>query len=409
MRRDSMSVLALRGGEKVRKEPFVKFPLVNKEMEDNILKVLHSQKWGRERNEKTEDVSYISLMESEISKLFGVKYALGVANCTAALEIALRSVGVQCGDEVLVTPYSYIASATSIMQIGAIPVFVDIEEETWNMNLDLAEKLITPKTKAIVVVHFAGKPVDMDRILDISHRHNIKTVEDAAHAFGTKWKGRYVGTFGDAGCFSFQQSKNVFAGEGGLIVSNCEDVFLKAYSLHMTGRDYNDHNWYQHHCLGWNYRMTEFQGALVYSQLSVFEEIENRRRENSKYLKELLSDLKGIQVPDDEAETQRVYHLFTIRYLKDEWRGLSRKRFVMALNAEGIPCSEGYGYPIYKNPLFANIGGYEKYSELCSVAERICKESLWLSNSLIGGDKKDIEDISAAFHKICNNIEELVK
>lgn len=405
-----MSKLALRGGNKVRKENFPQYPLVSKEMEETILEVLRSKKWGREGNVGSASNSHISLMENEICKLFCIKYALGVSNCTGALEIALRSAGVRGGDEVLVTPYSYIASATCILQLGAVPVFADIDEKTWNINLDILEKRITAKTKAIVVVHFAGQPVDMDRILHISKRYELKVVEDAAHAFGAEWCNKKIGTFGDVGCFSFQQSKNISAGEGGLIVTNREDLYLQAYSYHMTGRDYNDKNWYQHHCLGWNYRMTEFQAALIYLQLSGYEEIEERRRYNAKLLKSMLSELKGLHIVDDDNEfAKRVYHLFTIKYQKEEWKGLSRKRFIMALNAEGIPCSAGYGYPIYKNPLFNNMEGYENYSDLCPIAERVCQESIWLSKDLLCGDEKDMKEISDAFHKIYDNLEELVR
>lgn len=403
-----MYKLAIRGGPKAKTAEFMQGPIITEKMKKAISNVLYSGKWGRE-SIGTSDTSYLSLMEEKIQKQFDTNYVLGVANCTGALEIALHCVDLNVGDEVIVTPYSYVASATCILHVGAKPVFVDIDPNTWNIDLSLLEKNITKKTKAIVVVHFGGQVVDMNYVRLISNKYGIKIVEDAAHAFGAEWNQKKVGTLGDVGCFSFQQSKNITAGEGGIIVTNNEEVFRKAYSLHMAGRKWGDLQWYRHYCLGWNYRMTEFQAALIYSQLFDYEEIEERRRRNAQKLSVLLSDLEGIEIVDNENElAKRVYHLFALRYNREKWNGLSRKRFVMALSAEGVPCSEGYGYPIYKNPLFVEMGGYEKYSELCPVAESVCKQAIWLPHYVLAGYEKDIEEISNAFHKICENINELI-
>lgn len=408
-----MSELAILGGQPIRTKSFPKWPQVDKMDEKVLLDVLHSGKWGRGmdngRRIRKGSETYINKLEGTIADIHKSKYGLVVSNGTAALDLAMFSLGINEGDEVIVTPYSYIASSTCILQAGAIPVFADVDIDTWNIDVDSIEKSITDKTKAIVVVHFGGQPAEMDKIMELANKYNLKVIEDAAHGFGAEYDGKPVGIFGDIGCFSFQESKNITCGEGGALVTNYKSYYEKAHSLHMTGRVFGG-QWYEHSQLGWNYRITQFQAALAYSQIQRIDSQDELRQLNAQYLNELLKDIPGIEVTKSNTKvTKHVYHIYTFRYDQDKWDGLSRRRFIMALNAEGIPCHKGYSYPIYKNPLFLNMKtkDYGQFQKLCPNAERICSESIWLPHNVLLGTKKDMDDISNAILKVHKNINKI--
>ncbi len=390
------------GGLKSKTKPFPTWPQWDKSDEKVLLEVLHSGKWSRRdvNNVASHGAkSYINMLEEESKTRFNSKYSLTVSSGTAALDIAVKAIGISSGDEVIVPAYSFIATATCVLHAGGIPVFADIDEDTWNIDVSKLDKHVSPKTKAIIAVHFAGQPADMSDLMSYARKKGLIVIEDAAQAIGAKWQDTNVGSIGDIGCFSLEMTKNLTCGEGGIIVTNNEDFYKKMYSLHLTGRSFSG-SWYEHEELGWNYRITEFQAALAYNQMKNLDNQISIREKNAAKLNDLLSSLTGIRLTSlDPRVTTHAYHLFTFRFIPEEWTRFSRKRFILALNAEGIPCYEGYSYPIYKNPLFLSLG-YEKYSLICNNAEKITKQSLWLPQNVLLGDEQDIEEIFKAIEKI---------
>lgn len=408
-----MSELAICGGAKVRTQPFPSWPVWDDSDSAALVEVMNSGKWWSVGGTRVKE------FESKFAEYVGCPGGTCVPNGTIALLVAMKAVGVGYGDEVLVTPYSFIASASSIIQANAVPVFVDIDPETYNIDPAKIEAAITDKTKAIMAVHIAGLPCDMDSIMDIARRHNLKVVEDCAQAHGAEWRGKRVGSFGDAGAFSFQASKNLTAGEGGIVVSCDEQVGDRVWSIHNVGR-VKGGQWYEHPVMGSNYRMTEFQGAVLLNQMKKLDAETARRNENAVYLTQRLNGIDGVQpLTRDERVTTHAYHLYVFRYLAEDSTGVPRQKFLEALSAEGIPCTSGY-VPLYREGLF-NVdpegcpvgcpfyGKKIDYSSmfLTNVETACTKESVWLTQNMLLGSKKDIDDIADAVEKVMSNIEDL--
>lgn len=409
-----MGKLAVNGGEKVRTKPFPAWPVFDDREANALEEVCRSGHWGCLSGSK------VSEFETKFAAFQEAKFGTCVVNGTAALEVALQAVGVNAGDEVIVPPYTFIASASSVLTVGAIPVFVDIEPETYNLDPSKIEGAITDKTKAILAVHLGGRPADMDSIMAVARKHRLKVVEDAAQAHGAAWNDRRVGAIGDAGTFSFQSSKNLTAGEGGIVVTNDPEVHARAWSLHNCGR-IPEGEWYEHRTLGWNMRMTEFQGAILLTQMERLEEQMKTREENARYLDKLFSEIEGVTPQKhDPRVTTNAYHLYIVRYSADGLGGLPRAKFLEALTAEGIPCSSGY-VPLYREHLFhvepdgcplgcRFYGRKMDYSKVsCPVAEHACaNEALWIFQSVLLGTKDDMNDIAGAVSKVRENVDELL-
>lgn len=405
----SQGKLALNGGTPVRTKPFPSWPVFGKEEEENLLKVFRSGKWWY--GEKVRE------FEAKFAEFQNAKYGVTCCNGTVALELALRTLGIQAGDEVLVPAYTFIATATAVLAMNAVPVFVDVDESTINMDLDKVEESITDKTRAIIVVHFAGLPVDMDRISELARKFNLVVLEDAAHSWGSQWKGKGTGAIGRMGTFSFQMSKNITAGEGGIILTNDKDLADLARSYANCGRVEGE-QWYQSANMGGNYRLTELQAAILLAQLDRLEEQTLLREENAKYLNEQLSMIPGIEVPvRDKRVTRRSYHLYMFRYLSSEFGGVPRDKFIQALEAEGIPSSFGYLTPVYGNQCFQElkcIPGQKSLpvsynSVCCPVAERLCKEEMvWLTHNMLLGNRDDMQTIVNAIQKIYENQKDIL-
>jgi dTDP-4-amino-4,6-dideoxygalactose transaminase len=346
--------------------------------------------------------SKVAEFQEFFARAQGARYGIACATGTAALEVALKALEIGPGDEVIVPPYTFIATATAPMLIGATPVFCDIDLETFNLDPRRLEEAITPRTRAIVPVHFAGVAADLGAILDIAGRHGIPVLEDAAHAPGGTWNGRGLGTVGAAGTFSFQASKNMTAGEGGLITTDDPALAELCESYIWAGRK-NGRPWYEHHRLGWNYRMTEFQGAILIEQLKRLKRQTARRLANGLYLNRQLANIPGIQplrVPP--YATCHAFHIYVFRFQAGEFE-LTREDFLSALAAEGIPATSGYPYPLYRNPIFqdpALVSDYNIYPSLCPNAERACAEAIWLEHRLLLGEREDMDDIVGAVRKI---------
>jgi len=259
--------------------------------------------------------------------------------------------------------------------------------------------------------------------MELAAKHNLKVIEDAAQAWSAKWRDRGVGAIGDIGEFSFQASKNLNAGEGGILLTDNAELAEAAHSYTNCGRG-KGKGWYEHYILAGNYRMTEFQAAILTVQLDRFEGLEDKRRKNAEYLDEKLSQIDGIKIlKTDPRVTKRPYHIYIFKYLENKFCGSPRELFLKALEAEGIPCRPGYPFPLYENPLFQKKGKGPGFCPLscpyygseidfsksfCSVTERISKkEAVWLRQEMLLGTKEDIDDIVRAIKKIKENAEEL--
>jgi dTDP-4-amino-4,6-dideoxygalactose transaminase len=392
--------LAIRGGKPVREAPFPAWPVWAEEDEAALLRVLRSGKWGRHEGGEVER------FEQRFAEYQGAQFGVAVTNGTVALRVALWAAGVGPGDEVIVPPYTFLATATAVVEVNALPVFVDIRADTLNIDPEAIEAAVTPRTKAIIPVHFAGLPADMDSIVRIVDRHGLTVIEDAAHAHGGEYKGRRLGSIGQMGCFSFQASKNLCAGEGGIVITSDARLADACRSIHDCGR-VRGGAWYEHWTLGGNYRMTEFQAALLDSQMSRLDEQTATRERNAAYLSERLAQVPGIepQARGDQA-TRRAYHLYPLRYDASVY-GVPRAKYVAALSAEGIPAGEGYLLPLYRQPLFLAraFGPYAvgpDYGQVrCPVCERVCEsEGMWLFHNLLLGSREDMDDIARAFEKV---------
>jgi dTDP-4-amino-4,6-dideoxygalactose transaminase len=404
--------LAINGGNKVRTRPFPRWPVWDESDCQGLVDVCNSGQWWSVGGTKVRE------FEEKFAAFQDCKHGVCVPNGTLALVVALKAIGVGYGDEVIVTPYTFIASASSILQANAVPVFVDIDPDTYNIDPTKIEAAITEKTKAVMVVHIAGLPADMDAIMDIARRHDLRVIEDCAQAHAAEWRGRKVGSFGDAGAFSFQASKNLTAGEGGIVVTNDEEVGNNAWSFHNVGR-VKEGRWYDHPVMGSNFRMTEFQASILLTQMRKLKAETARRNENALYLAEKLSAIDAIKpLVRDKCVTTHAYHLFIFRY-QEEVVGVPRTKFIEALAAEGIPCSSGYE-PLYRSGMFAvdakscpvgcpYYGKEVSYSDMrLPNVERACdSESVWLFQSMFLGDKSDMDDIAIAVEKVISCAGEL--
>jgi len=399
------SDLAINGGTPVRTKPFPKWPVWDDTDVQALTETLRSGQWGIGGG-----------MVSEFEKAFGefqnAKYCTALANGTAAIEVALRAVGVEAGDEIIVPPYTFIATASACLMVNTVPIFVDIEPDTYNIDPTKIEAAITDRTRAIIAVHIAGCPADMDGVIAVAKKHNLKVIEDSAQAHAAEWRGRRVGAIGDVGTFSFQSSKNLNSGEGGACVTDDEDLYYRCWSLQNVGRAPTG-KWYEHPVLGWNLRLTQFQSALLLNQLKRVPAQTERRTVNATYLTSQLSQIPGIRpMRVDERVTRHAYHLYMFRYDASEFGGLPRAEFLKAMNAEGITCSSGY-VPLYKELAFRNCDVYSAGFKLasrevdydkvsCPVCEKACaEEAVWLYQAwFIGEDHRDMDDIVAAVEKI---------
>ena len=396
--------LALLGGTPVRSRPFPSWPQHGVSEEEAVIDVIRSGAWGGYSDKVNE-------FEEAFSALHNVRHAITCVNGTIALEVALRALGIRCGDQVIVPAITFIATASSVMLCHGVPVFADIDPDTLNISPESVEAAITPRTRAIIPVHFGGHPADMDALRKIADRHRLAIIEDAAHAHGASWRGTPVGNFGDLATFSFQAFKLMTAGEGGIILTQSETLAEKCRSYCNHGRR-SSGGWFEHFTLGSNYRMTGLQAALLSAQLARVQEQTRTRQENVARLKELLKSVKGLGPgADDPRVTSQPHYLVTLRYDASAFHGIDRDLFLSALQAEGIPAKAFYPYPLYRNPLLQQknlppcaCGTWEPAQDYESLdlpeCELVCRDGIWLDQTLFLGTVKDIEDIVEACSKI---------
>jgi len=403
-----MTRLAIDGGEKTRTRPFTRWPMWDEREMNSLREVLESGSWGI-GNSKVSD------FEDKFAMRVGTKYGICVTSGTVALQIALKAAGVGPGDEVIVPPYTFMATATAVLMSNAIPIFADIDPETYNIDPEEMEKAITDRTKGVIPVHIGGCPADMDKIMTIAKKHSLIVIEDCAQAHESEWNGKKVGSIGDMGCFSFQSSKNLCSGEGGAITTNSQDLGDKCWSFHNCGR-VRSGAWYEHHVVGSNYRMTGWQAAILLAQMERLDEQTEIRNRNAIYLSQRLLEIDGIKpAKRDQRVTKHAYHLYVLRYDSEKFGGQPRGKFLQALSAEGIPCSPGYN-PLYKHDLFkapiqkcplscSYYKGEVDYSKVyCPVTEKACnEEGIWFTQNMLLGDENDMDDIVKAIKKIKEN------
>lgn len=404
--------LAINGGEKVHPGSWPQWPIWDTSSEKDLLEMFRTGRWWRGSGEHVEE------FERRYAELMGAKRCLATASGTTALITALQVMGVDAGDEVLVSPYTFIASYNVIFAHKALPVFIDSDPETFLLNPAKIEERITGNTAAILPVHIYGLPVDMDKVNEIARLHNLKVVEDACQAWLAEYRGKKVGTLGDLGCFSFQNSKHLPAGEGGAILGNNDDIMDLCHAYHNCGRPYgnmkripgNPHN-------GMNYRMMQSQAIILMSQMKRIEKDTELRHENAMYLDKKLKEIPGI-VPYKLAEgaTRAVYHLYPFRYIKEEFNNVPKEKFIQALTAEGIPCYRGYGRQ-NKDGLIEEVLTSKGYKRIYSEArlkrwreendlpgnDQLVEQAVIFSQSMLLGSKSDMDDIVNAVTKIYEN------
>lgn len=420
--------LALLGGKKVRKESFLRHPVMGKEEHKGVLEVLKSgllSGFIADAGDSFLGGPKVRELEKQFAEYFRVKFAIAVNSGTAGLHSAIAAAGIGPGDEVIVSPYTMTASASCILMQNAIPVFVDIQNDIFCLDPNKVQEAITPRTKAILVVHLFGHPANMDPILLLAKKHNLVVIEDCAQAPGAVYKDKLVGTMGDIGVFSLNQHKTITTGEGGVIITNDGKLARKMQLIRNHGEvvvnDLNQNDIVN--ILGWNYRITELEAAIAIAQFQKLNGLTQWRVKLAEYLTAKLSEYSGIITPRIRPRSKHVYFAYPIRYLEDEV-GIQRDLFVKAINAEGIPFGAGYVKPIYLEPLYQRKICYGKHGcpfscsyysgkvhynkGLCPVAERLYEKELMITNLCrFPLKKEDMEDIIRAFEKIFDNIDKL--
>jgi dTDP-4-amino-4,6-dideoxygalactose transaminase len=409
---NSSASLALLGGTRACERPWPSWPIFDDAERTQVAHVLESGKWWFGEKVQAFEAAYASFQ--------GARYAVSCTNGTTAIEMGLRALGVVAGDEVIVPPYSFIATASAVVTVGAVPVFADIHPDTLCLDPVDVEYKITPRTKAIIPVHVAGTIADMDSINALARKHDLRVLEDAAHAWGSQSHGRGAGTLGQCGTFSFQVSKNITAGEGGILVTDDEDLADLCRSYTHCGR-LKGAAWYDHGVLGSNLRLTEFQAAILLAQLGRLENQIDRRAASASMLDQELRDLPGVRLlAPAPTMTRRSYHMYVFR-LDESVLGISRPRFLEALQAEGLPASTGWYRPLYANEVFRNahLGpvhgiraplanqGVDYRSVSCPVCEQVCRDAVWIPQNVLLADPQAIQSAANAIRKVIHHATKL--
>jgi dTDP-4-amino-4,6-dideoxygalactose transaminase len=400
---------ALLGGTPVHQGGWPKWPDWRKSWEPEILEVLRSGRWS-----SAGGGGRAASFEAAYAKLLGAKRCVATASGTTALVTALHVMGVDAGDEVIVSPFTFIATYNVVLMHKALPVFADTDPATLTMDPASIESRITERTRAIVPVHIYGMPCDMDPINAIAKKHNLAVIEDACQAWLAEYKGHKCGTLGDLGCFSFQNSKHIHAGEGGAVTGNREELLDRCQAYHDCGRASGTFRGSGSFSRGTNCRMTHYQAAILLQQLDKLVTETERRRENADHLTAGLEQIPGIQPARLPENSRAVWHLYAFRYDAARFNGLPRGRFMQALNAEGIPCGGGYAEQYFDGLLdeAINSRGFKRlfpaerlkayrdsFRELKG-NKQVCETTVGLFNTLLLADRSHVDHIVEAIRKI---------
>lgn len=412
-----MGKLAITGGEPLRKTPFTQWPFATKDESAALEDVLGSSKWGGQPFPG----KHAEAFAKKFAQVQTAKYAQCVNTGTVAIQAALKAIGILPGDEVIAPAYTWEGTVGPVLLLGAVPVFVDVDPDTYCLDAKLIEKAITPKTKAILPVHLGMRFADMDEILRIAAKHNLKVIEDCAHAHGGMWKGKGAGSMGDLGAFSFQSSKLITCGEGGAVITNNLEYMEKVQSYINAGRA-SVTDQFHHRIIGFNYRLGEFQAAVLGPQLDRLPEQSKLRDKNMAYLEKRLTGTSGIGLlKPDPRITRLAPYGYVLKYFAEKAKDIPRAAFVAALQLEGIPCDGLFYEPVYKSSLFpvnpadfpALSWGREKPLDLrnmysCPESEKAAyHEAVWFMHQMFLGSEKDVDAIADGIHKVLEHIEEL--
>lgn len=409
--------LALLGGEPIRKKPFASWPQYTRADVERVVKVVESRHWGG----YPVPSKHAGEFAAQFAELHGAKYGICLTNGTIALLAAVQALGLKFGDEVIVPAYTWDGTAIAILQAGAVPVFVDVDPDTYCLDAKAVRAAITPRTRAIMPVHLAMRFADMDALLAIAREHKLIVIEDCAHAHGGQFQGKGAGAAGDAGCFSFQESKLMTAGEGGMVITNRLDCYEALQSIINCGRP-SLTDQCQRKVLGTNYRVTELQAALLIGQLEMWPGLYETRTRHAALLTKALGALPHVRpLPPQPGLTRETIYNYLFQY-RPTGPAPSRDLFVAALEAEGVPCDGRFYEPVYRSDLFYAtpencpqlvVGrpqpmDYAKCN--CPVSERAAyEEAVWLPQFLLVGEEQDVRDIAQAVEKVGANLGELAK
>ncbi|CAM4115587.1 aminotransferase class I/II-fold pyridoxal phosphate-dependent enzyme [Cytophagaceae bacterium 50C-KIRBA] len=413
---------AILGGKShVKIDNWIKWPIWDSENDEKLLlEVMRSGVWSR--------AQVVNQFEKAWADTIGTKRCMTVVNGTQALTVAINQAKLGPGDEILVTPYTFIASIQAILANSCIPIFVDVDPETFQMDTKKIEARISRRTKAILPVHILGLPCDMVQVMEIAKKHQLIVIEDACQAPLAEINHQKVGSFGLAGCFSFQNSKNIAIGEGGAIISNDEGFMDRCYSYHNLGLPFgiatgsiSSGSFMR----GTKVRFTEYQAAIGLAQLTRLESQTQVRNERAAYLSSMLKNIPGVVPYRLYPEvTRAAFHLYPFRYQANEFKGLSRSNFLKALQAEGVPCSGGYtalNTQVFLQEAFESTAFKKLYSrsELnystylmenqCPLNNQLCEEAIWFTQNLLLGSKEDMELIFQSIQKIHREAESIKK
>ena len=408
------------GGKPVCSGGWPGWPVYGEPEQKALITTLDSGEWFRGTGKQ------VSTFEDAYENLTGAKHCLATASGTAALFTTLGALDIGPGDEVIIPPYTFVATYNVVVLNYALPIFVDSDLETFQIDANKIESAITSDTKAIMPVHLGGYPANLDKILDVAGKHKVPVIEDACQAHLAEWKGKKVGTWGLAGCFSFQASKNLNSGEGGAILTNDDQFAEICYNFHNQGRarKVSGYNFSYSGTRGSNLRLCEFQGGLLKAQMTRVVEQSDRRNENGKYLTKVLGEIPGI-LPAKmyDGATRSAYHLYMFRYDPEKFDGLPRAKFMEALAKEGVPASSGYGVMnkdeyvsgLARNKHFLKIYGEKKLQDWlarnrdCPQNEKLCSQAVWFTQNMLLAERSKMEQIAEAIRKIQKHAPELAR
>lgn len=411
-----MSDLAILGGTPLRTAPFSPWPQYKASDVERLLKQVESRHWGG----FPLPGKISGQFARDFAQAHGAEYGLCLTNGTIALVVAMQAAGIGFGDEVIVPAYTWDGTATAVLQIGAIPVFADVDPDTYCMSVESARALVTDRTKALLPVHLAMRFADMDGLAELATERGLLIIEDCAHAHGGAYRGRGAGAMGDAGCFSMQESKLMTAGEGGICLTNRLDIYEAMQTIVNCGRASITDQFGQRR-LGCNYRMTELQACLLVGQLEMLPDFRALRRKNADLLTRLLGEIPGIRpLPPQPAITSDTHYCYVFQYRPGDGPAPHRDLFVAALEKEGIPCDGRFYESVYSSDLFyatpenspqLTVGRDRPvdYSSIrCEVSERAAyHEAVWLPQFVLIGDEKDVYDVAEAVTRVMASRERL--
>jgi len=408
--------LAILGGEPVRKnKSWPEWPYWDQEVLDSLMKTAKSRIWCRIQSSS----GTVPTFEKKFAELMGAKFCIATGSGTQSLHTCVEALGIGPGDEVITSPYTDPGTIASILAARALPVLADLDRQSYQFDPDDVERRITENTKAIMPVHMMGQPCNMEAIMRIAKKHNLKVIEDACQAHLAEYQGKQVGTIGDVGCFSFQSSKTIACGEGGGIIGDNEELMDKCYTVHNHGTSRRGST----EVAGPKYRMNEFEAAVLLGQLSGVQERFARRNENAAYLSARLKDVPGV-VPQKlyEGTASGSFYLYPMSYLKEHFNGADRSTFLKAVDAEGVSLSPYISQGLHREPWIENILSQKVYKKMfsqerlqkyrdekaCPNCDKVCEEMamIWASGPLLG-TKEDMADIADAIKKVYENRDKL--